>query len=281
MGKDGLLPYSPGRCERHPATARHLPCDVSVSNAGCPVTGMVLVAPTCAVNDELSGPILATVTQPANRLMDGGYDAGPLGGCWAGMLNEFRNHLTIFLAGTTELSATLPGSVAVQFADRLDDMEASAEFLQTMLVWMDTSISGGTNAINDIGEVFRRTETLAATGLSARTSVRFEPKPAGVRNRGASLECALAALITELGRLPPRMPDPFGPAPRQEIRVSVSPQRGALTIFVETSTEHSRAVPGWRVALARILVAQLGGTLEPLDGLATGQLGFAIRFRFK
>ena len=242
---------------------------------------MVLVAPTRAVNDELSGPILATVTQPANSLMDGGYDAGPLGGCWAGMLNEFRNHLTIFLAGTTELSATLPGSVVAQFADRLDDMEASAEFLQTLLVWLDTSINGGANVISDITEVFRRTETLAATGLSARTSIRFDPKPAGVRNRGASLECALAALITELGRLPPRMPDPFGPPARQEIRVSVSPQRGALTIFVETVGDRTRTVPGWRISLARVLVAQLGGTLEPLDSAAVGKTGFAVRFRFK
>ena len=213
--------------------------------------------------------------------MDGGYDAGPLGGCWAGMLNEFRNHLTIFLAGTTELSATLPGNVAVQFADRLDDMEASAEFLQTMLGWMDTSISGGASVISDVSEVFRRTETLARSGLSARTSLRFEPKPAGVRNRGASLECALAALITELGRLPPRVSEPFEPAPRQEIRVSVSPQRGALTIFVETGAERSRAAPGWRVALARILVAHVGGTLEPLEGAASGHAGFAVRFRFK
>ena len=233
------------------------------------------------MTDELSGPILATVPQPANSLRDGGYDAGPLGGCWAGMLNEFRNHLTIFLAGTTELSATLPGNVAVQFADRLDDMEASAEFLQTLLVWMDTSISGGASAISDIGEVFRRTETLARSGLPARVSLRLEAKPAGVRNRGASLECALAALITELGRMPPQLADPFGPPPRQEIHISVAPQRGALTIFVETAGDRSRAAPGWRVSLARILVAQLGGTLDPIDGAATGQTGFAVRFRFK
>jgi len=197
------------------------------------------------------------------------------------MLNEFRNHLTIFLAGTTELTAALPGNVAVQFADRLEDMESSAEFLQTLLVWMDTSISGGASVISDVSEVFRRTETLAYTGLPARTTLRFEPQPAGVRNRGASLECALAALITELGRLPPRTTDPFEPSPRQEIRVSVSPQRGALSIFVATGAERSRAAPGWRVSLARVLVAQLGGTLEPLDGAATGQTGFAIRFRFK
>ncbi|HEY4184322.1 MAG TPA: hypothetical protein VGP07_04600 [Polyangia bacterium] len=208
------------------------------------------------------------------------------------MLSEFRNHLTIFLAGTTELSATLPGAVAVQFADRLDDMEASAEFLQTLLVWMDTSISGGTSVICDVGEVFRRTETLAATGLPARASVRFETKPAGVRNRGASLECALAALITELGRLPPRADESFDAiadstgvpgytAGRIEVRVSVSPQRGALTIHVEANAERPRAAVGWRVSLAKVLLGQLGGTLEPLEGAPTGPTGFAVRFRFK
>lgn len=204
------------------------------------------------------------------------------------MLNEFRNHVTIFLAGTSELSATLPHSVAVQFADRLDDMEASAEFLQTLLVWMDTSISGGASVICDVGEVFRRTETLAATGLPSRAKVRFEPKPAGVRNRGAALECALAALITELGRLPPpprHQPyalsanDPFGPSGLVDIRVWVSPQRGALTIYVETTAQRSPC-PGWRVSLAKILVAQLGGALEALDS-SNGQTGFSVRFRFK
>src|ERR1700709_252297 len=104
---EGLLPYPSRR--REPVRSSG---DSLVSAAGCPVTGMVLVARTAAVTEELSGPILASVPQPANTLMDGGFDAGPLGGCWAGMLNEFRNHLTIFLAGTTELSATLPGSVA-------------------------------------------------------------------------------------------------------------------------------------------------------------------------
>lgn len=241
--------------------------------------GTVLVGETSTVADELSGPILAAVSQPANSLVDGAYDAGSLGGCWAGMLNEFRNHLTIFMAGTSELSATLPGAVAVQFADRLDDMEASAEFLQTLLVWMDTSISGGASVICDVGEVFRRTETLATAGLPSRTKVRFEPKPAGVRNRGAALECALAALITELGRLSPRASDPFGPPGQSEIRVWVAPVRGALTIFVETSAQHPRS-PGWRVTLAKLLVGQLGGALESLDG-SNGHAGFSVRFRFK
>ena len=112
-------------------------------------------------------------------------------------------------------------------------------------------------------------------------SLRFDPKPAGVRNRGAALECALAALITELGRMSPRAPDPCAPAGRQEIRVSVAPERGALTIVVDTSVERPRWVPGWRVSLARVLVSQLGGTLEPLARGASGKTGFALRFRFR
>jgi hypothetical protein len=225
---------------------------------------------------------LASVPKTANRLADGGFDARPLDDCWAGMLSEFRNHLTIFLAGTTELSATLPGALAAQFADRLDDMEASAEFLQTLLVWMDTSIGGGSHVISEVGEVFRRTETLAATGLPHRVHVVFEARPGGVRNRGAAVECALAALITELGRLPPvRAPESFGPPGRVDIRVFATPQRGSLAIHVEGNVEKSRTAAGWRVALARVLLGQVGGTLEPDAGIPGGHAGFVIRFRFK
>jgi hypothetical protein len=224
---------------------------------------------------------LAVVPKAANRLVDGGLGAGPLDDCWAGMLSEFRNHLTIFLAGTTELSATLPGALAAQFADRLDDMESSAEFLQTLLVWMDTSISGGAHVISEVSEVFRRTETLAATGLPHRVSVVFEARPGGVRNRGAAVECALAALITEVGRMPPaRTAESFGPPGRVDVRVFTTPQRGSLMIHIEGNVEQPRSA-GWRVALARVLLAQVGGTLEANDGVPGSQAGFVVRFRFK
>ncbi|HEY8926426.1 MAG TPA: hypothetical protein VIU64_18720 [Polyangia bacterium] len=201
------------------------------------------------------------------------------------MLSEFRNHLTIFLAGTTELSATLPHSLAAQFADRLDDMEASAEFLQTLLVWMDTSISGGALVMAEIGDVFRRTENLASSGLPHRARLFFEPRPGGVRNRGAALECALAALLTELGRLPPvRTPDAYGPPGRVDIRVYTTPQRGSLSIHIESNVEKPRSPGGWRVALARVLLGQVGATLEaPANtaDTADSHAGFIVRFRFK
>lgn len=234
------------------------------------------------MTDELSGPISASVPQGANRLVDSGFDARPLDDCWAGMLSEFRNHLTIFLAGTTELSATLPNGLAAQFADRLDDMEASAEFLQTLLVWMDTSISGGAHVISDVSDVFRRTETLATTGLPSRVNVVFDARPGGVRNRGAAVECALAALITELGRLPPvRSPEAFGSPARVDVRVFTVPQRGSLSIHVESNVEKPRSPGGWRVALARVLLGQVSGILETTDGIPGSSTGFVVRFRFK
>jgi len=219
--------------------------------------------------------------------MESGYVADPAAAYWSGMLGEFRNHLKIFLAGTTELSASLPGAVAAQVGDRLEDMEASVEFLQTLLVWMDTSISGGAQVISDVLEVFRRTETLVRPALPARVNLRFQALATGVRNRGAALECALAALVTELARLPPVWSsEPFSDRRQSDrspvdITVSVLPNRGTPTIQVEGNVQLAANNNGWRIALARVLLGQIGGTLEPLQGLESGHAGFSVRFRLK
>jgi hypothetical protein len=198
------------------------------------------------------------------------------------MVNEFRNHLTIFLAGTNQLSAMLPRAVASEFADHLEDMESSAEFLQTLLTWMDASIGRGCQAICDVGDVLRRAESLAYTGLSSRVSIRLETRPAGVRNRGVAVECALAALITELGRVvDPRPQADLGTAPVFEVTVSAHPQRGALSLILRSGGSQPPE-GGWRVALAKTLLTQVGGTVEPVprgsDSLAAG---FEVRFRFQ
>lgn len=224
--------------------------------------------------------------------MDGGRDTGPFDGGWMGLVNEFRNHLTIFLAGTNQLSSMLPRAVACEFADRLDDMESSAEFLQTLLTWMDASIGRGSQAISDVADLLRRAERLASTGLSSRVSLRIEPKPAGVRNRGVAIECALAALITELGRIPPSRSlssdaPPNGGDTTSVITVSVHPQRGALSILVVSSSPQAPAYlqasdGGWRISLAKALLAQVGGTVEVLGrGNPPRAPGFEVRFRFQ
>lgn len=219
--------------------------------------------------------------------MDGGHDMGPFDGGWPGLVNEFRNHLTIFLAGTNQLSAMLPRAVASEFADRLDDMETSAEFLQTLLTWMDASVGRGSSGISDVGDILQRAEALASTGLRARVKIRLEPRPAGVRNRGVAIECALAALITEVGRFhDPRAVTQLAEegAPRsQEVVVSVHPQRGALSIVVTLASGLEQPPDStWRVSLAKNLLAQVGATVEPL-GAGTGSrgAGFEVRFRFQ
>jgi hypothetical protein len=215
---------------------------------------------------------------------------GPFDGGWMGLVNEFRNHLTIFLASTNQLSAMLPRAVACEFADRLDDMESSAEFLQTLLTWMDASVGRGSQAISDVTDLLRRAERLASTGLSSRVSLRIEPKPAGVRNRGVAIECALAALITELGRIPPaRSLSSDEPTENSSsvITVSVHPQRGALSILVASSSPQAPAhlqasEGGWRTSLAKALLAQVGGTVEMLGrGNPSRAPGFEVRFRFQ
>lgn len=220
--------------------------------------------------------------------MDGGRDMGSFDGGWMGLVNEFRNHLTIFLAGTNQLSAMLPRAVASEFADRLDDMESSAVFLQTLLTWMDASVGRGSQAISEVGDLLRRAEGLAATGLSSRVSIRVESRPAGVRNRGVAIECALAALITELGRIPPARSvssDESGPL-NSIITVSVHPGRGALSILLATSSPQASAYlssdGGWRVSLAKTLLTQVGGTVETLDRCdAQRAPGFEVRFRYQ
>lgn len=221
--------------------------------------------------------------------MDGGRDMGPFDGGWMGLVNEFRNHLTIFLAGTSQLSSMLPRAVASEFADRLDDMESSAEFLQTLLTWMDASVGRGSQAISEIGDLLRRAERLARTGLSSRVSVQLNAKPAGVRNRGVAIECALAALITELGRIPPVRTFAADTEPPEPTVVSVSvfPQRGTLSIFLTTNASEAPSFlqagdGGWRLSLAKALLAQVGGTVEMSgrDG-AQRASGFEVRFRFQ
>jgi hypothetical protein len=221
--------------------------------------------------------------------MDGGRDMGPFDGGWMGLVNEFRNHLTIFLAGTNQLSSMLPRAVACEFADRLDDMESSAEFLQTLLTWMDASIGRGSQAISEIGDLLRRAERLARTGLSSRVSVQLNAKPAGVRNRGVAIECALAALITELGRIPPvrTFASDSEPPEPTVVSVSVFPQRGTLSIFLTTNASEAPSFlqagdSSWRVSLAKALLAQVGGTVE-MSGRegAHRASGFEVRFRFQ
>ena len=194
------------------------------------------------------------------------------------MVHEFRNHLTMVLAGATELRSTLPTAQAARYADTFQDMESSVHFLDVLLTWMDASFTTGPQAIAEVGDLLRRAHGLAAPGLRPRVTFAIEPHPAGVRNRGAAVECALAALITELGRVPDphratgdSMSRPTG----WEVRATVKAERGAVAVIL-TSTAAQPAPNGWRVMLAEGLLSGLGARVEPLR---TGGAGYVVRFR--
>jgi hypothetical protein len=234
------------------------------------------------VPDEMSRPQPHLGQKPPELLMDGSSEIGAIGGGWIGMVNEFRNQLSIFLAGTNELFSKLPRAVAAQVADTLDDMESSAEFLQTLLTWMDASVGPGAKTISDVEDLLLRAKMLASTGLSPRVSVVLDARPAGVRNRGAAIECALAALITELGRVSDAWPPgEAGSSDGFDVSVSVNPQRGSLSILL-SSGGGPPAPGGWRVSLAEALLSQVGGTVQALDRDPSGRgAGFDVRFRFQ
>jgi hypothetical protein len=213
----------------------------------------------------------------ADRLANGGHDTGPFGGGWSKIVHEFRNHLTMVLAGTTELRATLPPSATAHYADTFEDMESSVHFLDTLLTWMDASVSTGPQAIAEAGDLLRRAHTLALPGLRNRVTFSCEVRPAGVRNRGSVVECALAALITELGRAA----DPDPPIDTLElplyrdITATVrATERGSVEISLVSSTGQP-APAGWRVLLAESLLAKVGATVE----ISRAGAGFVVRFR--
>ena len=239
------------------------------------------------VPDELSRSTPAFAPKPAERLMDGGHDKGSFDGGWMGMVNEFRNQLTIFLAGTNQLSAMLPRAVASEFADRLDDMESSVEFLQTLLTWMDASIGtwvaghigrwGSAASGRDVGvhrSVFAGAYSAGAAAGGGEKPRRRRRVRAGGSDHRARSRVGILVLADRTGT-----PHTF------EVTVSVHPQRGTLSILL-TSEAAQPPEGGWRVSLAKALLTQVGGTVDTLAGAAAGatmgaRSGFDVRFRFQ
>jgi hypothetical protein len=223
--------------------------------------------------------------------LDNGAAVGDLpSSYWRDVLREFRNHLSIVVARSSELSTVLPGAAAAQAGDCLADIEASAARMEGMLTWMDAALTPGAPTIVELGEVLARAVQLAAPAVRPRIEIRVEARPATVRNRGATLESALAALLIELTR----GPEPFQHAPspgrvrsRESsarlgdafgeltiIRLATREARGELGIALTTTGAIQLIPSSWRLLLARALLASVGGLVEVLPGGA----GFEVRF---
>jgi len=252
---------------------------------------MDVAASTSHVSTELPRTMSSLDLNPAPTL-DNGDPVGELpSSYWRDVLREFRNHLSIVVARSSELSTVLPGAAAAQAGDCLTDIEASAARMEGMLTWMDAALTPGAATIVELGEVMSRAVQLAAPAVRPRVEVRVEARPAAVRNRGATLESALAALLIELTR----GPDAFAhaPAPGRAvrshessarlgdalddltiIRLSTRAVRGELAIALTTTGAIQLVPSSWRLCLARALLASVSGVVEVLPGGS----GFEVRF---
>jgi hypothetical protein len=252
--------------------------------------GMDVAASTLHVSTELPRTMSSLDLNPAPTLDNGDLVGDLPSSYWRDVLREFRNHLSIVLARSSELSTVLPGAAAAQAGDCLADIEVSAARMEGMLTWMDAALTPGAPTIVELGEVLARAVQLAAPAVRPRIEVRVEARPAAVRNRGATLESALAALLIELTRGPEPFPHapPSGRARSREssarlgdafgdltiIRLSTREARGELAIALTTTGAIQLIPSSWRLCLARALLASVSGVVDVLPGGA----GFEVRF---
>lgn len=206
------------------------------------------------------------------------------------MVHEFRNHLALLVAGITELRSTVPTGVAAGWGHTLADMEASMDLMDSMLTWIEASVDPavdeGPDGVSEASAILEGARTMAAPLLGGRTKLALVSRPATFRNRGAVVECALAALISHLAR--PDSPitaagarDPR--APGREIRVAVEGGTETPPCFVVTVHDGSgfgRAIAtrGWRISLAESLMAPLGGSVGVVYGAEGDPSGLLLRF---
>jgi hypothetical protein len=210
---------------------------------------------------------------------------------WNGILQEFRNHLTVLMAVTSELRAEIPPALALQVGDAVFETERNVQSLTALLALADASVRTVEPLISELGEVVDRAIRLAAPAAGRRVSIVANvPRRAGVKNRGSALECLLAALLVDLARGSGRpvqrvqldgKDHEIAHAPR--IRIDAEVSRVGLAIYVES--DGPRPAPGsWRSLLATDLAAKLDATLtastEPANSASGAEVAaFVVQFR--
>jgi hypothetical protein len=188
----------------------------------------------------------------------------------SGILHEFRNHLTLLSAATTEVKAVASSPTIIPEISRaLTETESNVRRMTALMTFIDAAVRGGTPSMVALDGVIERALRLVAPALG-RVAVSFnKPSHIQVRNEGTALECLIAGLIVELARAGMDARDPIY---RQQIDVFADVGRG--TIVLEIDSSGRRPAPGsWRIALARELAARLGASVT---GPGTGA-GFVVR----
>lgn len=190
---------------------------------------------------------------------DHGGDARRIVPVWDGILREFRNHLTVLMAATSELRAEIPPAIALQVGDAMCETERNVQGLTSLVAIVDASLRTVEPMISTLGEVVDRAIRLAAPAVGRRATVTTAvPRETGVRNRGTALECLLAILIVDLARAT----GGWGSESERSPRVRVEADAGRRGLAIEVSCEGARPDrSSWRFLLAIDLAAKLDATL--------------------
>ena len=219
---------------------------------------------------------------PSADHADLGADAPLIGPVWNGILHEFRNHLTVLAAATSELRAEIPPALALRVGDALCETERNVQGLTSLLALVDASIRTVEPLITELGGVVDRAIRLAAPAAGRRVSITADvPRKAGVKNRGSALECLLAVLLLDLARAQVKHVQLDGKdheisrAPRIHVEAEVG--RRGLAICLE-SDGASPSPDSWRFLLASDLAAKLDAKL--VSSSQTAEVGsYVVQFR--
>jgi hypothetical protein len=191
-------------------------------------------------------------------------DAHRLAPVWNGFLHEFRNHLTVLMAATSELRAELPPALALQVGDAVFQTERNVQGLTALVALVDASMRTVEPVIAPLGGIVDRAVRLATPAVGSRAVITTDvPRDAGVKNRGSALEGLLAALIVDLARS-------HGGGDGAELgrspRVHVSADVGRRGLTIEIACEGARfSSTSWRYALATEIAAKLDADLVQAD----------------
>jgi hypothetical protein len=203
----------------------------------------------------------STRTLPADSSANQGEDDRRLVPVWKGFLHEFRNHLTVLMAATSDLRANVPPALSPEVEIAIFEAERTVNGLTSLATLMDASMLRTEPLIARLGEVVDRAVRLAAPFAGRQASITTNgPRDMGVRNRGSALESLLAVLIIELARSQDtaRPQDLAGPSSR----VRIDADAGRHGIAIEVVGDGSRLdSSSWRLALANELAATLEATV--------------------
>jgi len=212
----------------------------------------------------------AVLVARSNSSKDMGSTLGDLVPICNGILHEFRNHLTLLTAATTEVrTVTSSPTVVPEISQALSETESNVQRMTALMMFIDAAVQDGTPETAELDQVIERALRLAAPALG-RVAVSFnKPHRIQVRNRGTALECLIAGLIVELARAGCDTRDPIY---RQQIDVFADVGRGAIVLEIDSNGRRPSAGP-WRVVLARELATRIGASVTS----PAGGTGFVVR----